>query len=177
MARRTACRERRFEALVQIDDLIVLEAEPSRLLRVRSRGFSAAEQAVQGQGHQRYTHHERNGAAGRDYIAPFRRHLQLSIAVAHRAQQVDLLPQVVADDVVIPALCTGFDQVTHEGEQPRDLALRRSVRRWGRVEPRPTVARKIGLDPGVRVPLANGVEVAEAVVRAADEAGGVAAGY
>src|SRR3954465_3221690 len=93
------------------------------------------------------------------------------------SEQSDLLLQIVADNMAIPALRRGFDEVAHERQKARDIALWCGARRRGRVETGPARVVQVNLDPGVRVTLANRVRPCEAIVGTANETCHVARGH
>ncbi len=123
--------------------------------------------------------HEDQGEAGDDR-GPRPRHAlrqERAVAVAgERLEEAHLLVEVVPDDVPIPALARRLEEIAQVGPGAGELALRGGVAGRRRVEGEPALVLDEDLDPRVRVALAHGVEVAEAVPRAADEAGDVARG-
>ena len=89
-------------------------------------------------------------------------------------EEIDLLAQIVAHDVAVPALSGGLDDVAQKCQHARELAARLGLGRWRRVEGLPTALRKEHLDPRMRVALPDGVVVTEPIVRPPDEPGDVA---
>src|SRR5262249_54876007 len=108
--------------------------------------------------------------------------LRAPLLVARRQvlEEPQLRPQVVADDVAVPALLERVEEIAHVDEEAGRLLKRLRAGAWRRIErlpARPTDVVDVRLDPGVRVTFADRVVVAEAVVRAAHEAHHVARRY
>ena len=104
---------------------------------------------------------------------------RLVLTLGHLVEDANLLPEVVADDVPVPALRGPLDEVAHVHEEARRRLerLRAGGRRGVEGDPRAVLpVAEVGLHPGVRVALADGVVVPEAVVGPADESRDVAGG-
>ena len=122
---------------------------------------------------------ERDEQPGRETSPPVASKLAEARPVAEPVVKVNLGAEVVADDVVRPALRDGLDEVTHVDPGARVVAEGLGARAGRRVEghpPRPRLVVDVGLHPRVRIAFADRVVVPEAVVLAADEAGHVAGG-